>query len=245
MPELSVIIPVFNEETVIADTISRIADAVDPLGIGYEILVVNDGSTDRTLERLAAIRNERLRIVSYATNRGKGFAIHHGMKHAEGVHSLFMDADLSTSLEAVGAFLDKMRSGTWDMIIGNRRIKGAHQNIPQPFYRRFFGKGFTLLSQIMVGYPGKDFTCGFKMFRMATARVLFEKQRVFNWAFDAELIFLAGKYGLSILEVPVRWDHRGNSKVNLGRDMANSFLGLLAIRANDIKGRYDRADQYK
>ena len=237
-PELSVVIPAYNEGRVLRANIEALRGKLDSLGLDYEVIIVNDGSSDNTAEEARKCVDACVHVVSYARNRGKGYAVREGMKHANGAYKMFMDADLSTSLDEIEKFLGIMRHYKFDVLIGNRRMDPSLQTKQQPLYRRFFGKGFTLLSSVLIGRYCADYTCGFKMFRKAAADTVFKRQRIDNWAFDTELIAIALAQRLAVHEVPVVWHHAENSKVRLVREIITSLAGLVRIRTNALLGRY-------
>ncbi len=223
--ELSVVIPAFNEEKAIRDNTRAVEQKCDAMRLNYEIILVNDGSVDGTLSRMQECACSRIKVLSYGTNRGKGFAVRHGMFHAVGKYRLFMDADLSTSLEAIDKFLEHIRHNAYDMIIGDRKSSPGDRTVQQPRHRRFLGDGFIALSCRCVGKKIKDFTCGFKMFNQKSADIIFKKQQILNWAFDTELIAIALIHDLRIGEIPVVWSHGRNSAVRPLRDIFNSLAG--------------------
>lgn len=238
MNKLSVILPAYNEEHCLEANVSILNERLKSLDLDYEIIIVNDGSTDRTLSKARNCAGENIRVLSYPHNRGKGYAIRYGMLNSEGRYKLFMDLDLSTSLDAVQNFWELLCSGSFDVIIGNRKSEFSRLEVKQPLYRIFFGKGFTFLSSLLIGHKINDFTCGFKMYTKNAADIIFCRQRIFDWAFDAELIYIAVLHGLKIREVPVTWRHHGNSKVRLLRDITHSLRSLITMRINALKSFY-------
>ncbi|HLD87807.1 MAG TPA: dolichyl-phosphate beta-glucosyltransferase [Candidatus Omnitrophota bacterium] len=235
---LSVIIPAFNEEKEVRDNTRAVEQKLDSLRLNYEIILVNDGSADGTLSRMQECAGSRIKVLSYEKNRGKGFAVRHGMLHAAGRYRLFMDADLSTSLEAMDKFLEHMRQDDYDMIIGDRKSKPGDHTVKQPWHRRFLGNGFIVLSRWCVEKKIRDFTCGFKMFNRRAADIIFKKQQILNWAFDTELIAIALIHDLRIGEIPVTWNHHHGSAVRPMRNIFTSLAGLLKIKWNILQGVY-------
>lgn len=236
--KLSIILPAHNEGTRITESLRKIVQKMESLSMPYEIIVVDDGSTDDTIAQARSYASKDINVLSYGKNRGKGYAIRQGMRNAQGEHRLFMDVDLSTSLDAIDQFLGIFKDQSFDIIIGNRKNNPSLQEVRQPLYRRFFGEGFTRLSSLMVGRPFTDFTCGFKMYNRKAADIIFQRQRIFNWAFDTELIYIAVLHRLKIFEAPVLWRHYEGSKVRVVRDIIGSLISLIKIRINAAKGLY-------
>ena len=236
---LSLVIPAFNEDRRIGQSLERILSFFRAQSYPFEIIVVDDGSTDRTVEvvRGFAASDPQLRVEPQPQNRGKGEAIRKGMLLAGGKYLFFSDADLSVPIEAVPDFLSRLEAGD-DVAVGSRRIAGAVIEVPQPIHRELMGKVFTGLSNLILGLKLKDFTCGFKAFRRDAARELFSRQRLDGWSFDSEILYLAKSKGYRIAEVPVVWRNDEATKVRLGRDVVRSFVDLWNIRINHALGKY-------
>ena len=236
---LSLVIPAFNEDRRIGQSLERILSFFRAQSYPFEIIVVDDGSTDRTVEvvRGFAASDPRLRVEPQPQNRGKGEAIRKGMLLAGGKYLFFSDADLSVPIEAVPDFLSRLEAGD-DVAVGSRRIAGAVIEVHQPIHRELMGKVFTGLSNLILGLKLKDFTCGFKAFRRDAARELFSRQRLDGWSFDSEILYLAKSKGYRIAEVPVVWRNDEATKVRLGRDVVRSFVDLWNIRINHALGKY-------
>ena len=236
---LSLVIPAFNEDRRIGQSLERILSFFRAQSYPFEIIVVDDGSTDRTVEvvRGFAASDPQLRVEPQPQNRGKGEAIRKGMLLAGGKYLFFSDADLSVPIEAVPDFLSRLEAGD-DVAVGSRRIAGAMIEVHQPIHRELMGKVFTRLSNLILGLRLKDFTCGFKAFRRDAARALFSRQRLGGWSFDSEILYLAKSKGYRIAEVPVVWRNDEATKVRLGRDVVRSFVDLWNIRINHALGKY-------
>ena len=211
---------------------------MNKIDVVYEIIVVDDGSQDATHARVREMAGEALRVLTYQPNRGKGYAVYWGMKHARGQYCLFMDVDLSTDLAAVHEFLTLMRSGAYDILIGDRKSDPRLQIRRQPRARRVLGRVFTFLSCFVVGKYIKDFTCGFKMFNRNAVNIMLPRQKVFDWSFDTELICIAVTHRLRIGEISVYWKHEGGSKVRLLKDVFVSLWGLMKIKVNSVLNKY-------
>ncbi|MBI4617789.1 MAG: glycosyltransferase family 2 protein [Planctomycetes bacterium] len=237
-PEISIVIPAYNEETRLPRTLDRLVEYFGGRKGEWELVVVDDGSRDGTaalVERFLAGRPVG-RLVRLGANRGKGGALRAGMLAARGRWILFMDADLSTPLEE----MERMRPHFADheVVSASRRIAGSEILEFQPFYRRFMGRCFTLLSNLAMLHKVSDYTCGFKAFRADAAREIFGRGRIDGWGYDVEILFLATRLGYRLKEVPVRWKNDPQTRVRLLRATLGSFLELLQIRLHDLLGHY-------
>ena len=233
------IVPVFNEEARIGKSLDLILDFLQSQRYSFEVIIADDGSRDGTVElvRDRFGRHSNVKILSQLHNQGKGEAVKQGMLSASGDYLFFSDADLSVPIESLPAFLARLENHC-DVIIGTRKKAGALIEIHQPFYREFMGKTYTMLSNWILTLQLSDFTCGFKGFRREAAKVLFSLQRLKNWSFDSEILYLAQLKGYKIEEIPVTWRDDKATKVKLWRDAVSSFLGLVKIRANQYVRRY-------
>jgi dolichyl-phosphate beta-glucosyltransferase len=256
-PFLSIVLPVYNEEAYLERAVSEIAARMAAAGFPYEMLIVDDGSTDGTLERaldLARRYDARgrcgdlspwsaLRVISYGPNRGKGRAVRSGVLASSGRFVVFMDADLSTSPAYIPAFLVEAASGC-DVVTASRRLPGSRTEPPQGPLRRLAGRIYTRLAGRFLGLPPgtTDVSCGFKLFRGEVARGLFARQRLEGWAFDAEILFLARHASLRVKELPVRWRNRADSRVRVLRDTLGSLLELLRVKRIALAGGYGPVD---
>jgi len=237
---LSVVIPVFNEESGLRATLAAVGGHLARLAPGsHEIVVSDDGSRDRS----AAIVDELsgslpLKLVRAERNLGKGAAVRRGVLAAQGDSVLFFDADLSTPLDEMARFLAALEGGA-DVAIGTRKHADARIDRWQPWYRIQLGLAYTRLANLLLGLHASDFTCGFKAFRAQAARAIFTRQRLDRWSFDAEVLYLARRLELRVVEIPVRWADRPDSRVRVGSAIVKSFLELLEIRRNAARGHYD------
>ncbi|MBI3779562.1 MAG: glycosyltransferase [candidate division NC10 bacterium] len=229
---LSVVIPVYNEERCIATTLAQVARYLGEQATDWELVVVDDGSTDATRDRVLAEMDKQpqLRLLQHDTNRGKGAAVRTGVLNACGELMLVTDADLSVPIESFDRFEAAMANGA-DIAIGSRRLPGACIEVHQPRVREFMGQIFTFLANAILGMHLSDFTCGFKVFRRLAAQALFAAQRRDDRSYDAEILYGAQRDGWRTVEVPVRWANVAGSKVRPVHAAVLSLLGLLQIRA--------------
>ena len=239
-PQLSIVIPAYNEGARIERTLDRVMSCVEKQGWDAEVLVVDDGSVDTT----AAIiqrwmeTHPRLHLMKNEGNRGKGYSVRNGLLQAAGDVVMFTDADLSAPMEEAERLLAAIADGA-DVAIGSRWMDKTRQTIHQPLYRRFFGRCFNWVTRTVMGLPFKDTQCGFKAFRRPAAQVIFRLQRIERWGFDPEILFISRKLGYEIREVPVTWGHDERSRMSYLKDGMKMLEEMAVIRANSIAGRYD------
>ncbi len=235
---LSIIIPLYNEEDRLFN-LKTIYQYLNHKKFKWEMILINDGSNDNTQKEVKKIikENKNTQLFSYSKNEGKGYAIKLGMLKARGQYRLFTDIDLSTPIEEFDKFIPFLKK--FDVIIGSRKISGSKIIIHQTGTREILGKGFTKLSQIILQLQTTDFTCGFKCFSKDAAEKIFNKQKIYGWGFDSEILFLARKFGFKVKEIPVKWSNDPKSKVKFPQDIITSLVDLFTIRTNDMKKRYD------
>lgn len=239
-PDISVVIPAFNEERRLAPTLETIATYLARQPFAWEVVVVDDGSSDGTaslVERVHAT-DPRIGVIRCGENRGKGHAVRVGFLESHGALVLFSDADCSTPIEELERLRAAIDSGA-DVAIGSRAMKDSDVRVRQGIIRQTMGKAFNLLVRFATGLRLNDTQCGFKLFRRDTCTPVFRAQRLDGFAFDVELLFLARRRLLVISEVPVAWVNSPDSRVHMVRDSARMFRDLLRIRLNAILGRYD------
>ena len=238
---LSVIIPAYNEEKRLSKTLNSIDNYLKKQNYEYEILVVDNGSKDKTVEIVNQLFSQirGLRLVKGSSNQGKGFAVKIGILESKGDFRVFTDADNSTSLDQIEKMWPEFKSG-FDVVIGSRDIKGAVIPVPQPWWRRRLGDIFNLIVQIFSGIFGIwDTQCGFKGFRAEAAENIFKKTKISGFAFDVEVLILAKKMGYKIKEIPITWINDADSKVKLN-GMIKMLIEVLKIRLNLIFKKYEK-----
>lgn len=235
---LTILIPCYNESGIIKENLTEISNFLSRVKYTWEIVVVDDGSRDSSVDEIQKLNNSKIKLVSYKVNRGKGGALKEGAKKSSGEYIIFMDADLSVPVETIDIFVKSLELKTNDVVIGTRKIKTAKVLVHQPWLRENLGKGFTFITRIMTGVYISDFTCGFKGFSSESAKKIFGHSLLSRWAYDAEILFLAKKYKFSISEIPVTWTNRKDTRVQLGNAVITSFIDLIKLKLNDWSGKY-------
>jgi dolichyl-phosphate beta-glucosyltransferase len=239
--KLSVIIPAYNEEKRLPNTLRLVDEYLKRQKYEYEIIVVNDGSKDKTAQIVQDLKLQitNLKLIDRKENKGKGYSVKEGMLKAQGEYRLFMDADNSTSIDQIEKMWPWFEK-EYDIVIGSRDIKGAILDPPQPFFRRFVGKIFRWASNIICGTWGiLDTQCGFKCFTKKAAETIFPRTKIERFAFDVEILVIAKILGLKVKEIPVYWRNDPNSKVKL-KSAIKMGLDLFKIRWYKLKKVYER-----
>jgi glycosyltransferase involved in cell wall biosynthesis len=237
---LSIIIPAYNEQVRLPDTLRRIESYL--MGSewdSHEILIVDDGSTDGTVAAAQgfACHNSNIRVLCNPGNRGKGFCVRQGMLEATGEWRLFTDADLSTPIEELDKLWSAAERDGGEIAIGSRALDRSLISVRQSPFRENAGKFFNAVMRAFIGLPITDTQCGFKLFRGDIASVLFARQTIERFGFDVEVLFIAFRRGYRIAQVPVRWNHVEGSKVGMLSGL-KAFVELAEIRINNGRGRY-------
>ncbi len=235
-PYLSVVIPAYNESERIIASLEQVTSYLLSQPYTCEVLVVNDGSDDDTVERVEAFSSKiPVRLLSI-THGGKGWATRHGMLEARGSYRFLCDADLSMPIEQITRFLPAAL-GDYDVAIASREIVNA-QRFGEPAYRHFMGRSFNLLVRFLVLQGFYDTQCGFKCFRGSSAEKLFRHQRLNGFGFDVEILFLAKRAQYHIVEVPIDWYFHQGSKVRPILDTITMVRDILELRWGAFRGRY-------
>jgi len=239
-PDLSIIIPSYNEELRLPATLDRIAAYLQTYRGTGEVLVVDDGSKDGTaaVAEYFRIKIPTLRVVSNGVNRGKGFSVRHGMQEARGRIALFTDADLSAPIEEAGKLIEALEN--YDVAIGSRAMDRSLISVHESPFREFAGIIFNKIVRVILWLPFVDTQCGFKAFRRENCGAIFEQQRIERFGFDPELLYLARHHGLRTVEIPVRWGHSAATKVSMLRDSIQMFVDIFTIWWNALTGCYPR-----
>jgi len=230
-PYLSVVVPAYNEVARLGSTLEGITAYLDEQPYASEIIVVDDGSADGTamLAEDLLYGRDNCRVLVNEVNRGKGYSVKRGMLEAAGERALFSDADLSTPIEHAADLLSAIDGGA-DIAIGSRAVRGSDIQLRQPLLRQTAGKMFSLVQRTLLGTGIADTQCGFKMFTRRAAQMVFPHQTLERWAFDAEVLFIANRLGLKIVEVPVRWVNSPDTRVRMLSDGMKMVLDLWRIR---------------
>jgi len=233
LPRFSVVIPCFNEERRVSETLRVTLEYLATNAPDSELIVVNDGSTDATgtiARELLSATKIATRLLENFPNRGKGAAVRTGLLAAREPIGLFSDADLSTPIGEAPKLIDPIANGEVDIAFGSRALDRSLIGIHQPWRREQAGRVFNLLVRFATGLPFWDTQCGFKAFRLDVCRPILKEARIDGFAFDVELLFLAHRAGLRIREIPVRWNHAEGSKVSFFKDSLRMLREVIALR---------------
>lgn len=235
----SIVVPAYNESGRLRPTLDALLRFIQEENWDAEILVVNDGSKDDTAQvvREYGKLHPQVLLLENPGNRGKGYSVRNGMLHARGDICLFSDADLSSPIEEARKLLAALAQGA-DVAIGSRWLKSELQTERQPLYRQAFGRIYNLVLRIFLGMRFVDTQCGFKAFTRNAVQRIFPLQRIERWGFDPEILFLAQRAGLRVVEVPVVWAHSEGTRLNPVRDGIRMFGEVLRIRWYAIIGAY-------
>jgi len=240
-PELSILIPAYNEEALIESTLDGLKAYLSARPETYEVIIVDDGSQDRTSNCIQEWRNKNgvdLQLLINEQNMGKGFSIRRAILESRGRFIIFIDADLPYELYAIDGFLNALRTG-YDLAIGSRVLPGSEVK-GVPMLRYISGQVFSWMVQAVLFQGLPDTQCGFKSFRAEAAKEIFRRLTISGFGFDVEMLFVARKLKLAIQPVPVQMiDHRHRSRVRLLIDSFKMFANLFMVRWNDLQGKYN------
>lgn len=246
-PLVSIVVPAYEEEERLGDSIRRILAYIGDSGADAELIVVDDGSSDSTAEVARQVCGEfpaaATRVVRYDVNRGKGFAVKTGLLAAAADIALFSDADLSTPIEEMHKLIDPIAAGEYDVTFGSRALDRSLIGTHQPWRREQGGKVFNLVVRLMTGMPFWDTQCGFKAFNLAKFRPLLDVMKIDRFGFDVEFLYVAHLHGFRLKEIPVRWNNDERSKVSVIRDSIRMFDEVRQIRRNARNGIYGKSEE--
>ncbi len=241
-PYLSIIIPAYNEENRLPDTLEQVFNFTQAQSYQSEVIVVENGSQDRTLEIAWSFAAEFPNLlVLQETTRGKGLAVKAGMLAAQGDYRFMCDADLSMPIGEVNRFLPPAIDN-FDIAIASREAAGAIR-YGEPAYRHWGGRGINLVIRLFAIPCIRDTQCGFKMFRGPVAEDLFSFQTLTNWSFDIELLMVARKRGYRIVELPIPWYFNPETKLSPFKDAIRMMWDIMTIHRNTLRGFYVRKTQ--
>lgn len=237
--DLSVVIPVYNEEKRLSGNLDKIIEFLKNKKWKSEIILVDDGSTDKTYNILEGYmsRYKNVKLYRHSVNRGKGAAVQTGILKSSGKLVLMTDCDLSTPIEEIENLMEY--TGEYDIIIGSRRLKEKRLGRMPARYRTLLGDIYYEMLRLFLLPSVKDTNCGFKLFSRKVIEDVFTRQRIWRWGYDAEVLFVAHKLGFSIKEIPVSWSHYAGSKVRLMDAVIRTTGELINIKINNWQGRYD------
>lgn len=251
MPKFSIVVPAYNEANKIVPSLTQIFTFMRNFSESFEVLVVDDGSTDNTVDLVDnyAKDNRELRLIKNE-HKGKGPTVWSGMKAAKGDYIYMADADLSTPIDELKKLHNWMTEHDYDIVIASREGIGA-ERINEPLYRHIMGRGFNLIVQVVALRGIKDSQCGFKLFKRKVAKDIFQRLKVYGedaaklgksaymGAFDVEVLYLARKLGYSVKEVSVPWTYVQTTRLNPLVDSFRMAVDVMKIKINDIKGLYN------
>lgn len=243
-PAISIIIPAFEEEARLGDSVEKILAYIEREKLSAELIIVDDGSGDNTLEiaekSCAGFPDLQTKVIRYEKNRGKGYAVKTGLLAAEADIAIFSDADLSTPIEELPKLIEPIKSGEFDVTFGSRALDRSLITTHQPLLREQGGRVMNLIIKTMSGLPFYDTQCGFKAFNMKKFRPLLETMQIDRFGFDVEFLFVADYNKLKLKEIPVRWNNVEGSKVSVFRDTRRMISELTQIRRNAKRGVYNK-----
>ena len=236
---LSLVIPAYNEEPCLKRSFETVKEYLDTLRKDYEIILVDDGSTDSTASIIRDIvrTSPQCRSLSSPVNKGKGDAVKRGVLNAAGEYIIFTDADLAVPVHFIRTCLKKLEAGT-PMVIGSRHLPESSFKVREGFWRQLLGTIFRKFTQLTLGLRVSDITCGLKGFERKAAFDIFSRSKIDKWGYDAEIVFLGQKLGYRIGEIPVDWYHSFDSRVKVVTACVQTLVEMFRI------GRYYMTNRY-
>lgn len=238
-PDLSIVIPAYNEEERIVPTLQSIARFLKTSPLTVEVLVVDDGSTDTMNQKVEELSGSlgTVRLIHNPGNRGKGYSIRHGFGESRARRVLLTDADLSTPIEEIDKLLPLLEKG-FGGAIGSRAVDPSTVEVPQGWLRRTMGKTFNLLVRLLTGLRFRDTQCGFKLLDRAAFAPVFRVARVDRFSYDVEILMLAQRRGIRVAEIPVIWRNSPQSKVGFLGDSLQMLGDVLRMSLRERLGGY-------
>jgi glycosyltransferase involved in cell wall biosynthesis len=238
-PEYSIVVPAYNESARLGSTLQQILDHIHQQQWNVEVVVVDDGSRDATVEviRRYAAAHPEIRLVQNPGNQGKGYAVRNGMLQARGNIMLFTDADLSSPISEASKLFSALEAGA-DVAIGSRWLDPSLMFKRQSMQRQVLSRIYHLYLRALLRFPYRDTQCGFKAFTRRASAMIFPNQRIRRWGFDPEVLYLAHRQGLKVAEVPVAWGHDEGSKINPLRDGMRMGVDGLKVWWYALTGKY-------
>jgi glycosyltransferase involved in cell wall biosynthesis len=239
-PYLSIIVPAYNEENRLPSAIRHIQDFLENEAYEAELIIVENGSSDKTYEiaKQFADMHNNIKVISL-DQAGKGRAVKAGMLLATGEYRFLCDSDLSMPITELPRFLPNSATDEIEIVIGSRETEGA-KRFNEPDYRHIGGRFVNILIRLLAIPKIQDTQCGFKLFRADIANDVFSKQTVMGFGFDIEILFIALKRGYAIKELGIPWYYQDESKVSPLKDTIKMFFEIMQIRLNNLKGRYEK-----
>uniref|UniRef100_A0A7C4TJR9 dolichyl-phosphate beta-glucosyltransferase n=1 Tax=candidate division WWE3 bacterium TaxID=2053526 RepID=A0A7C4TJR9_UNCKA len=251
MVEFSIVIPAFNEEAGITSSLTQVINFMRGFSNGFEVIVVDDGSTDKTAEKVENHLKEypQIKLIKNP-HKGKAFSTRTGVLMASGKYVLMSDADMATPISELKRLFIWMQDHGFEVVVGSREGIGA-KRANEPLTRHIMGRVFNMIVRVLTGLDIQDTQCGFKLFKGEAAQEIFNRLLVFGSeveetekprvsAFDVEILLVAKKLGYKIKEVPISWTYVPTRRVHPVRDSILNFLDVVKIKANDILGKYSK-----
>jgi dolichyl-phosphate beta-glucosyltransferase len=238
-PQYSIIVPAYNESSRIGPTLEQILDHIQHHNWRAEVLIVDDGSRDNTIEVVSRVggRRPELKILQNPGNQGKGYSVRNGMLRAQGEILLFTDADLSSPISEAEKLFAALAAGA-DVAIGSRWLDPSLQFERQSLKRQMLSRLYNMFLRAILWFPYRDTQCGFKAFTRNAAARIFPLQRINRWGFDAEILYLAHRMHFKVAEVPVAWGHDDGSQLQVWRDGFRMGWDGLKVRGYALSGKY-------
>jgi dolichyl-phosphate beta-glucosyltransferase len=237
--ELSVVIPAYNEQARLGSYLTEVVGYLEISNYLYEVFVVDDGSTDRTssIVNNFTAKNQNVKLIRIQSNKGKGNAVRVGMLATSGKFCLFTDADGATPIKELDRLFNALENGA-DVAIASRAFKNSSCNINAHLHRKIIGRIFHFFVRLIAVQGFADTQCGFKLFSRKAVDDVFPYQRIFDFGFDVELLYICLLRGFRVIEIPVNWTDVNGSKVKLIRDSVRMFIDIILIRINVWRGYY-------